>query len=189
MAAKELADRARVFFALWPDVEVTRALAAAGSVAQEECGGRVIAADKLHMTLFFVGDIERTRLASLQELASSIDGAAFELDINTIAYWRHNRIVWAGTQHCPGELARLVDRLREGLSTDGIKGEDRPYAPHVTLVRDAERAPQRKRLEPFAWRADDFVLVESVPVHGRVRYDVIGRWHLAASAYSAAKGA
>src|SRR3979490_476513 len=125
MAAKELADRARVFFALWPDAEVTRSVGAAGSVAQEECGGRVIAADKLHMTLFFVGDIERTRLASLQELGSSIDGAAFETDINAIAYWRHNRIVWAGTQHCPRELARLVDRLREGLSTDGIKGEDR----------------------------------------------------------------
>ncbi|MGZ5139219.1 MAG: 2'-5' RNA ligase family protein, partial [Burkholderiales bacterium] len=77
----------------------------------------------------------------------------------------------------------------EFLSTDGIKGEDRPYAPHVTLVRDAQRAPQRKRLEPFAWRADDFVLVESVSVHGGVRYDVIGRWRLAASAYSAAKGA
>src|SRR6478752_1362145 len=105
MAAKELSGRARVFFALWPGVDVTRALAAAGSMAQEECGGRVIAAEKLHMTLFFVGDIESARLASLQALGSSIRGAAFEFDIDTIAYWRHNRIVWAGTRNCPGELA------------------------------------------------------------------------------------
>ncbi|MDB5921499.1 MAG: 2-5 ligase [Betaproteobacteria bacterium] len=181
MAASGL-DRARVFFALWPDADVTNALAAAGRVAQEECGGRAIAAEKLHMTLFFVGNIERARLASLKALARSIDGAAFEVDIDTIAYWRHNRIVWAGTQRCPRELAGLVHGLHERLATEGIKGEDRPYAPHVTLVRNAQRAPQRTGLEPFAWRADDFVLVESVPGHGGVRYDVIERWRLAAPA-------
>jgi 2'-5' RNA ligase len=134
------------------------------------------------MTLFFVGNIERARLASLKALARSIDSAAFEVDIDTIAYWRHNRIVWAGTQRCPRELAGLVHGLHERLATEGIKGEDRPYAPHVTLVRNAQRAQQRTGLEPFAWRADDFVLVESVPGHGGVRYDVIERWRLAAPA-------
>ena len=29
---------------------------------------------------------------------------AFELDLSVLGYWRHNRIVWAGTAHTPAPL-------------------------------------------------------------------------------------
>jgi RNA 2',3'-cyclic 3'-phosphodiesterase len=175
------ADRARVFFALWPGGELAQALAAAAREAQAECGGRATAPEKIHLTLFFVGDVERGRLVSLHALAGSVRTNAFSLPIDAVGYWRHNLIVWGGTRRCPDALAGLVGHLQERLSAEGIKSDERPYVPHVTLVRNAQRGPKRTRLGPFAWHADDFVLVESVPARDGVRYDVIGRWPLLAS--------
>jgi 2'-5' RNA ligase len=175
------ADRARVFYALWPGPDVAHALASAAREAQAECGGRATAPEKIHLTLFFVGDVERGRVVSLQALAGSVRTNAFSLDFNAIGYWRHNRIVWGGTPRCPEALARLVANLQERLSAEGIECEERPYVPHVTLVRNAQRRPKRTIIGPLAWHADDFVLVESVPARDGVRYDVIGRWPLVAS--------
>jgi 2'-5' RNA ligase len=174
------ADRARVFFALWPEADVAQTLAAAARDAQAECGGRATAPEKIHLTLFFVGDVERGRVGSLQALARSVRADGFSLDLNVLDYWRHNRIVWGGPRRCPDALATLVANLQERLSAEGIESEERPYVPHLTLVRNARRAPKRTTLGPLAWHADDFVLVESVPAGGGVRYDVIGRWPLAA---------
>jgi 2'-5' RNA ligase len=183
------AEHARVFFALWPEADVAQALAAAAREAQAECGGRATAPEKIHLTLFFVGDVERERVVSLQALACSLRTDAFSLDVNAIDYWRHNRIVWGGPRHWPHALAMLVAELQEHLSAEGIKSDERPYVPHVTLVRNARRAPKRRTLGPLAWHADDFVLVESVPAGSGVRYDVIGRWPLAAPANTLQKDA
>lgn len=169
----------RVFFALWPDAGVRGALAAAGSEAQAECGGRATASDKIHLTLFFVGDVERERITRLQALASSISAAPFELDLSTLGYWRHNRIVWAGSRRCPAQLVLLVELLRQNLAREGLEAEDRPYVPHVTLVRNAKRAPKKTAIVPLTWRASDFVLVESVRDES-ARYEVIARWPLVA---------
>jgi 2'-5' RNA ligase len=173
--------RARVFFALWPEDEVRAALAQAGVHAQAECGGRATASDKIHLTLFFVGDIERSRVAALEACASRVAADPFELDMSTLGYWRHNRIVWAGARHCPGELATLVDNLSLNLAGEGIRGEDRAYVPHVTLVRNARRAPVRSALEAPVWKARELVLVESVRAAGVVRYEIVGGWPLGRS--------
>lgn len=138
-----------------------------------------MADEKLHMTLFFVGQIERSRVGTLKALGTAIVGEAVELDVDTMGYWRHNRIVWAGARRCPSPLSTLVKDLERRLAFEGITAEERPYTPHVTLVRNANRAPEQPAITAFRWRAEDFVLVESVPARGGVRYDVIGRWRLA----------
>jgi 2'-5' RNA ligase len=170
-------ERARVFFALWPDEAVRAALSAAALRAQAECGGRATAAAKIHLTLFFVGDIDRARITQLEACASAVEGSPFELEIDVLAYWRHNRIVWAGARSSPVELGRLVAALTTRLAAAGYRGEDRPYVPHVTLVRNARRAPRETALQTPVWRARELVLVESVAG----RYDVVSRWALASS--------
>ena len=168
--------RARVFFALWPDDEVRAALADVAARAHAQCGGRVTASAKIHLTLFFVGTIERERIAELEACAKEVAAAPFELELDVLGHWRHNRIVWAGTRQTPAALAALVDTLTRSLARAGYRGEDRPYAPHVTLVRDARRAPDGLALDVPRWRAADFALVESAA--GGSRYDVLARWPL-----------
>ena len=176
----EALKRARVFFALWPDAEVRSALADAASRVHAACGGRATATAKIHLTLFFVGTVERERIADLEACAKSVSAAPFELDLDVLGHWRHNRIVWAGTRKTPEALAALVAALTGQLERVGFRGEDRPYAPHVTLVRDAKRAPAGVALDVPRWRAADFALVESAA--GGSRYDVLARWPLASPA-------
>jgi RNA 2',3'-cyclic 3'-phosphodiesterase len=167
-------ERARVFFALWPDDAVRAALSAAALLAQDECGGRATAAAKIHLTLFFVGGVPRTELPTLVRCAESIRADAFELDADVLGYWRHNRIVWAGTRETPPPLRRLVADLSAALALEGYRGEDRPYVPHLTLVRNARRAPRTADLTVPRWRAREFVLAESAGGS----YRVLFRWPL-----------
>lgn len=177
----EAGERARVFFALWPDASVRHALGELAVEARAECGGRATASDKIHLTLVFIGDIARSRVAALQACAAAVEAKPFELELSVLGYWRHNRIVWAGAKRCPAELVALVAALSRKLAGLGIREENRPYVPHVTLVRNARAAPKQTRMTPLAWRARELVLVESLSGAGTSRYDVISRWPVAAS--------
>jgi RNA 2',3'-cyclic 3'-phosphodiesterase len=169
--------QARVFFALWPDPAVREALAALAQSCEAECGGRLTAPAKIHLTLFFVGEIGRAALTRLHDVADAITAAPFALVLTELGYWRHNRIVWAAAR-CPPALALLVSELTRELARLGLRGEERPYVPHVTLLRNARRAPASNTFSPIDWRAREFVLVESVAAHGGSRYEVIARWPL-----------
>lgn len=169
----------RVFFALWPDDTARNALAALAGVLNRECGGRIMRGPNIHLTLVFLGDVAADRLSTVAQIAASAAVSQFEFTIDTLHYWRHNRIAWAGTCEIPGALAALVALLAEPLRAAGFRLDRRPYVPHVTLVRDARRAPPERMMDPIAWRAADFVLVESVRRENRVDYEVLRRWPLA----------
>src|SRR5687768_2073533 len=146
-------NRARVFFAVWPDEAVRDALSAAALRAEAECGGRPTAAAKIHLTLFFVGEVDRARIGDLETCAGAVAAAAFDLEMSVLGYWRHNRIVWAGSLVTPAALSRLVAELTSELGTAGYHREERPYVPHATLVRNARGAPRQRVLEAPVWHA------------------------------------
>ena len=172
------AERARDFFALWPQDEPRTMLAQWGKQLMVECGGRAVASSNIHLTLFFVGDVAREHIARLAAAARSVHAAPFALTIDRIGYFRHNRLVWAGAAHCPPQLVALEARLRGALEPLGVRAEDRPYVPHITLVRKAQRKPARCTPEACVWRVDDFLLMESLAIAGGVRYEPLARWPL-----------
>ena len=168
----------RVFFALWPNDDVRATLTDWGRGAQAVAGGRAVAAENIHLTLFFVGSVERDGLAALEDAADAVRAQPFTLVLDRIGYWRHNRIVWAGSSaHAPAAAA-LEGSLHEALAHAGVNGEERPYVPHVTLLRKAERKPPAIAVTACAWQVREFALVESQPVAGGVRYLVRRAWPL-----------
>jgi RNA 2',3'-cyclic 3'-phosphodiesterase len=176
-------DTARAFFALWPDDEARAALGRLGRSLHGECGGRAIPARNIHLTLVFLGNVSAGRLPGLHALAAGVVAPQFELTLDTLAYWRHNRIVWAGTANCPPGLRELVAQLVRRLGSAGFPCEEREYVPHITLLRDARRAPVAPAGTDIVWRAGDFTLVRSERRNGGVAYKVIGRWMLGAAAH------
>ena len=174
------AGTARLFFAAWPAPEIQQALGELARELQPACGGRAIPARNIHLTLVFLGDIERAALPRYESLAQAIVASAFELAVDRVQYWRHNRIVWAGVAHCPPAALALVDRLAAAAAGEGIRAEQRPYVPHVTLLRDARRAPRGAVVPLVRWPVTRFALVESVARdRGRV-YQPLHEWPLAA---------
>jgi 2'-5' RNA ligase len=173
-------ETARLFFAAWPAPDTQRALGRVSRALQRECGGRALPARNIHLTLVFLGDIERARLAGLERVAESISAPRFQLRIDRVEYWRHNRIVWAGVAECPPALPRLVERLEGSLTAAGYRLDRRAYVPHITLLRNARREPATSMTTAIAWPVSRFALVESAPRdRGRV-YEVLREWPLEA---------
>ena len=168
----------RLFFALWPDA-ATRARLGSWSVdLYRTCGGRRARDEQLHATLAFLGDVSVERLPELRALAESLIGPGFTLRFDAPGYWPRKRLVWAAPAAIPDGLTALAAGLATGLKAAGLRVEDRPYFPHVTLLRDA-KCSSLPQLEGFEWHVRDFVLVESALAPAGSTYQVIGRWPLA----------
>jgi 2'-5' RNA ligase len=148
----------RLFFALWPDDETRAALAtlARGQIHKQ---ARRVAADNLHITLAFPGNVTARVQACLEEAAGNITGAPFKLSIDRLGYWSGPRIIWAAPSQTPPELWSLAATLREVLAACGLEPENRSYQAHITLARKASRAITVTRIEPIAWSIRRFCLV------------------------------
>jgi len=169
-----------LFFAAWPPPEAQRALGDLAGRLRSECGGRALPARNIHLTLVFLGEVARERLPRLEALAGAATVPRFELRVDHVGYWRHNRVVWAGVERGAAELRALAAGLEQALAGGGFHFDQRAYVPHITLLRNARCAPAAAAVRPVAWPVTGHALVESVPV-GRARfYRVLRTWHAAA---------
>ncbi len=171
-------DRKRVFFALWPDADTVRRLHRQARAAREVCGGRLMRADTLHMTLFFIGDVCPQRLAGMMDAADNVVGEAFEMRIDISARWGHNRIVWAGMSAPPGELLQLHENLSRVLREAGCRPEPQPFKPHITLLRNTLQPPAESSMVAIRWRVGEFALIASMPDHNGANYHRLKDWPL-----------
>jgi 2'-5' RNA ligase len=175
---------ARLFFALWLDAAPRAALGRLAQALHPQCGGRAVPNRNIHLTLVFLGDVEARRIPDLYTLAAGVVAPTFELAIDTVNYWRHNRIVWAAPQECPAALQTLVAALERALKAGGVGFDGRPYLPHITLLRGARRAPPVQTVDAVRWRVADFVLVRSLSYDRTTVYEVMRRWPLGTAAHS-----
>lgn len=125
-------------------------------------GGRVMRRETLHVTLAFIGNVDAERLAQLQEVAARVSSPEFDLELDRLAWWRHNRIVWAGTAEVPPALETLAGDLAAGLRRAGFRVEDRPFAVHVTLLRNVRDGGDLRQAAAVRWPVKEFLLVESL---------------------------
>ena len=117
-------------------------------------------------------------MSQLESLAAGIKAPRFDLAVDRVEFWRHNRIVWAGVRHCPEALRDLVARLGQALAGEDVRIDERPYVPHITLLRNARHSPPAAEVPAIHWPVAKFALVESVPrERGRV-YEVVRDWPL-----------
>jgi len=172
---------ASLFFALWPSAAASAELAMAGKRLHEICGGRRTRMETIHLTLVFLGEVGSERVDDLLELAGDIRVPAFGIGLTRFGWWPHNRIVWASPEETPAELTLLVDQLRKKLRNAGFRFDAKPFVPHITLLRKGNCKDNPLPAADVEWRAEDFVLVRSVPSERGSAYEVIGRWPLLSS--------
>jgi 2'-5' RNA ligase len=162
----------RFFFAAWPPSATARALQAWASALE----GRVTAADKIHLTLAFLGAVAPEKATSA---ARRVQARALDLPIETAQYWKHNKIVWAGPRQMPPDLKTLVDALHMELYRAEYILERRPFAAHVTLLRAAPAPGELPALPQVEWPVHEFVLVRSAVSSKGSAYDIVERFPLA----------
>ncbi|HMU63689.1 MAG: RNA 2',3'-cyclic phosphodiesterase [Nitrosomonas sp.] len=168
----------KVFFAIWPDLHVKTQLSRLTGNLEHLCGGYRTNSLKLHLTLVFLGNILTKQLAYVQEIASQIKLPCFSLTIDTIEYWKHNKIVYAGITDTPVELIKLVSQLHHDLQLAGFKLEQRSYIPHLTLIRNATCQQLPKLTTPIHWNIKEWMLIQSTPTKTGTVYSQLSSWKL-----------
>lgn len=146
-------------------------------------GGRRVAAENLHLTLAFIGQVPPARLADIDEALAEIRAAPFELTLDGVGHFgtaRKVRVLWAGVEANPA-LAALQARVCTALRSLRLDIEARAYSPHVTLAR-FRAPPPPKRLGPWLAanglfragpvRVDSFALYSSVLTAAGAHYRV-----------------
>lgn len=135
-------------------------------------GARWEGADKLHVTIKFIGDVDGGTAHRIEEALAKIDLPAFPLVLSGIGMFPPRgrpRILWVGIEDADA-VVRLHELVERQLVSLGIEPERRNYHPHVTLAR-LKNAPEKRvaafvaqhsllRTAPFT--VDAFQLYSSV---------------------------
>jgi len=174
----EATARQRLFFALWPELEQQQLWAQKAREWLTPGTGRLIAAEKLHLTLLFAGEVSLEQRQWLEQMADAVGGEPFALHFDRSGYWRRPQVAWWGCSESPVALVSLAQALQAGARQCGIAVDERPYTPHLTLARKVSKPPAPIAPDVAEWRVNHFVLVRSLPTPQGVVYALQRRWGL-----------
>lgn len=166
----------RLFIALWPEAPVRHCLATLGEALAERASGKPVPAEKIHLTLCFLGEVGDSRLGDVREAAASVRAPRFELSLDEVGSFREARVAWAGSSQAPKALRDFQNALGTALRLRAFALENRPFAVHVTLVRRIAGAVARSPIAAVKWRPREYALVCSERVTGG--YRVLETWTL-----------
>lgn len=156
---------ARVFFALWPESELSGQLGGMAADLAGHFGGRATRRETVHLTLAFLGQVAEARLPELIAVAGQIRGESCVLTLDRLGYWPRQHLLWAGCKEVPAALSSLAENLCAALGTAGFAvdaAHGRDFIPHLTLVRKLPRQPAAlPETAPLTWPCSRFVLVRS----------------------------
>jgi 2'-5' RNA ligase len=178
----------RTFFALWPGDGLRGELAARAAAVGKACAGRATRAESIHLTLVFVGATPADRIDSLRAMMDAVRVPAFGFAFDRLGWFRHNRVVWAGVASPPEPLIDLQRAVARGAARLGFSLDVRPYVPHLTLARDALRAPPATDVAPLDWNVSSFVLVASDLLPEGARHRILHETPLQAERISTVEG-
>lgn len=161
----------RLFIGLWPEPPLRQALAAQQEAWQWPRQARRVAAEKLHLTLHFLGEVEADRVGPLQAALSTVPVPPLALQWASPA-----GVMWHGGLAVlllqPDEpLLALHAALGAVLGAQGLPVQTRRFKPHVTLARRADGAVPAAVAPALPYTAQHVALVASA----QGRYTVLSR--------------
>ena len=175
----------RLFIALELPAGCREALAA---VAEPIPGLRWLAADQLHLTLAFLGNVDAEPEQSLRDHLAELRAPAFSLRLSGLGMFRARRptTIWAGVEDVHGGLRVLHGEVLRALAAAPIEMKPASFQPHITLARlkDVPARKLRSFLEVNQARdfgtvaIEGFTLFSSVPGPAGAAYGVEERYSL-----------
>ena len=175
----------RLFVAIRPPEEIRDLLIDA---MDDSPALRWVGDEQLHLTLRFIGEVERPLANDIAAALGGLRSQRFDLRISGIGKFeqRNGGALWAAVQ--PKEpVAALAAKVERGLQQVGLEPERRAFMPHITLARwnrrNAEavdaflRRNSDLRSDPFA--VEEFILFESRLSRHGAHYEDVSRYALA----------
>ena len=122
-----------------------------GRLATALPGLRWVPSDNYHLTLRFLGEVERPAARAIDQALRALRMPPFELSLAGIGGFgegRKLRSLWAGVESQPA-LTRLQAKVEQAVTRAGQPPQTRRFKPHVTLARRRNGAPARDKLQQF----------------------------------------
>ncbi len=165
----DLPAQARLFLALWPAAGEHAQLLQYQQQWSWPRGASPVRPERLHLTLHFIGPLERRRIAAVSS-GLRVPFMPFTLQLSHAEVWPRGLVVLRASA-LPAPLAQLHAELGRALQALALPVEARAFRPHVTLARRAAGATLPATATPPAawplcWPVDGYVLVESLPGAG-----------------------
>jgi 2'-5' RNA ligase len=97
---------------------------------------RWVGDEQLHLTLRFIGEVERPLADDLAAALTRIRSDRFELRVTVVGIFerRSGGALWAGVEPKP-PLAGLAAKVERACVAAGLEPEHRAFHPHITLAR------------------------------------------------------
>lgn len=124
----------RLFVALELPPPVIEAL---GSLCEGVPSARWSSDDQFHLTLRFIGEVDRVAFDDIAHELSNIEADAFELALAGVGHYPPRgapRVLWAGVRSNVALMA-LQSRIESAVVRAGQPPETRKFSAHVTLAR------------------------------------------------------
>jgi RNA 2',3'-cyclic 3'-phosphodiesterase len=182
----------RIFIALKvePDGKFLKMISSLQSRLQGE-SIKWVDTDNIHITLAFLGDTEDDRISGISKMLNSrCEGSGkFEILIKGSGVFKSlkdPRVIWAGIEPSD-KLNHLNGLIINGLKDTGIRIEERPFKPHITLGRikylshgDAlkEAVEEFRGTELQKVPVNEVILYESILLASGPVYKPIGKFIL-----------
>lgn len=93
-----MSEPKRLFFALELPSAVQKQIVQWRATHFPEDAGRPVAADNLHLTLAFLGEVSAEKQRALAALAGRLRQPGFTLTLDDAGQWLRSRVVWLGTR-------------------------------------------------------------------------------------------
>jgi 2'-5' RNA ligase len=148
---------------------------------------RWVGDEQLHLTLRFVGEVERPMANDLAAALAAIRFECFELGINGIGRFdrRNGGALWAGVEP-KATVAALAAKVERACQEAGLAPERRAFHPHITLARWKGRSAraadafiERARgLSSKPFPVDRFILFESHLSRHGPHYEAVAEYPL-----------
>ena len=142
-----------------------------------------IPAQNFHITLAFIGSIDKTTQTNLQTLISTsikkfAHSGTIELNLDHCGHFKKPKVYYIANSKIPSRLQTLATELKEHILSLGIYQDDRPYLPHISIFRKATYQPQQIEYPSIKIKITSVSLVQSSSTDHGVSYTPIRTWQL-----------
>jgi len=140
--------------------------------------GRAVKPHNFHITLQFLGDVEKSAIPDLIESIEIPQIKAFEVNIQQYAYYPKVEIGCVEINEGKQFLKALKKHINRSLLQNGFRfnKDKQEFRPHITLFRQCQPLGIIEQPLSLTFNVDKFCLMQSVQNNKGAYYEVLEEW-------------
>lgn len=142
---------------------------------------RPVPVANFHVTSVFLGQVSDVQLDKLTGLIDDESFSPVQLTFDALSFWSGPKILCLTSEQSSAEASALHQVLTSIAKRCQLPVQQKPYRPHVTLVRKASEPPVPLFAPDLTCTFNEVHLFESVSTPQGVHYPIRASWPLRTS--------